>query len=127
MNVNVLGPALLVQVLSPHLQSGSVVMNMTSGLGSLGFNRGMENPGCTVYAMSKAALNMLTVHQAAEMRGRGVCAVCVDPGWVKTDMGGKRAQLEKEESIGGMLKVLRGVGMEDSGKFLMYDGIEREW
>lgn len=127
MNVNVMGPAKLVQVLEPHLQTGSVVMNMTSGLGSLAYNRSKEMPECTVYAISKAALNMLTVHQAAQLRDRGVRVICMDPGWVKTDMGGKEAALEKEESIGGMLKVLKGLKETDSGKFFVYDGSEKEW
>ncbi|CZR56885.1 related to protoporphyrinogen oxidase [Phialocephala subalpina] len=127
MNTNVMGPAKLVQVLTPHLQEGSVVMNMTSGLASLAYNRSKEMPECTVYAMSKAALNMLTVHQAAHLKEKKVKVVCVDPGWVKTDMGGKSAVLEKEESIGRMLKVLKGLQEGDSGKFFVYDGREMEW
>jgi len=127
MNVNVLGPALLVQALLPLLQDGSTVMNMTSGLASLAYNSSKEMPGCTVYAMSKAALNMLTVHQAKQLKGRGVRVVCVDPGWVKTDMGGKGAVLEKEVSIGGMLKLLNGLKEGDEGKFFQYDGVVREW
>ncbi|KUJ21659.1 NAD(P)-binding protein [Mollisia scopiformis] len=129
MNVNVMGPAKLVQVLEPHLQDGSVVMNMTSGLGSLGYNRTKENPECTVYAMSKAALNMLSVHQAAHLKRKGVRVVMIDPGWVKTDMGGSGAQLEKEESIGEMLRILNGIKDDDSysGRFFLYDGSERPW
>jgi hypothetical protein len=46
---------------------------------------------------------------------------------VKTDMGGSGAVLEKEESIGGMLKLLRGFKSGDSGRFFQYDGAEREW
>ncbi|KAE9374189.1 NAD(P)-binding protein [Stipitochalara longipes BDJ] len=127
MNVNVMGPAKTVQVLESHLQQGSVVMNMTSGLGSLGYNRTKNPVEATVYSISKAALNMLTVHQASNLKGKGVVAVCVDPGWVKTDMGGAGAILEKEESIGGMLKLLRGLKASDSGRYFKYDGSEMEW
>ena len=42
-------------------------------------------------------------------------------------MGGKGAILEKEESIGGMLKCLTGLKSEDSGKFFVYDGSEKAW
>jgi hypothetical protein len=48
-------------------------------------------------------------------------------GWVKTDMGGSGALLEKEESIGGMLKCLRGLKSTDSGRFFLYDGSEKGW
>lgn len=80
MNVNVLGPAKIVQVLETHLQSGSVVMNMTSGLGSLADASGSEQTKCTAYSISKAGLNMLTLHQASELKKKGVVVVCMDPG-----------------------------------------------
>lgn len=123
MEVNVLGPAKVVETLLPFLGPGSVVMNMTSGLGSIG----NLVPKCTVYSISKAGLNMLTAHQAAHLKGRGVKVICMDPGWVKTRMGGEEAVLEPNESISGMLKVLRGLKDADSGKFLRYDGTNLPW
>lgn len=102
-------------------------MNMTSGLSSMSYNLSTETPEATVYAISKAALNMLTVHQSRHLKDRGVIVFCMDPGWVKTDMGGGKAPLEKAESIGGMLKVLKGVKEGDEGKFFLYDGSSPEW
>jgi NAD(P)-dependent dehydrogenase (short-subunit alcohol dehydrogenase family) len=119
--VNVLGPAKTVEALLPHLGQGSVVVNMSSGLGSCG--RGVTK--ATTYSISKAALNMLTVHQAAELRGRGVKVISMDPGRVKTRMGGEWAALQPEESIGSMLKVVHG--LEGTGKFYRYDGSEMPW
>lgn len=127
MAVNVFGPAKLVQVLQRHLKSGSKVMNMTSGLGSLTESKSKHVPQCMAYSISKAGLNMLTVHQCIELRDEGVVVICMDPGWVKTDMGGKGAMLEKAESIKGMLAVLRGLKVEDSGKFYLYDGTVKPW
>lgn len=127
MNINVMGPAFMVQALLPHLQRGSVVMNMGSVLSSLAYNSSKEVPDDTVYAISKAALNMLTVYQAAQLRERGVVVLSLDPGWVKTDMGGEGAEIEKEESISGILSVLRGAKEGDSGRFMRYDGSSKEW
>jgi NAD(P)-dependent dehydrogenase (short-subunit alcohol dehydrogenase family) len=124
--VNVIGPAKTVEALLPHLREGSVVMNMTSGLGSCG--KGVIK--CAAYSLSKAALNMLTVHQAGELKGKGVKVICMDPGWVKTRMGGEGAGLEPATSIGGMLKVvhgLAGVNLAGVAKFYAYDGSDTPW
>ncbi|KFY87129.1 hypothetical protein V500_07167 [Pseudogymnoascus sp. VKM F-4518 (FW-2643)] len=125
--VNVIGPAKIVQVLEGHLKQGAVVMNMTSGLGSMADTRATETTKCTAYSISKAGLNMLTLHQASHLREKGVVVVCVDPGWVKTALGGEGAIMEKEDSIKGMLKCLKGLKPEDSGKFFAHDGREKAW
>ena len=68
------------------------VVNVTSGYGS--FAEGLEGPAA--YAISKAALNALTVRLAQEARGDvKVNAVC--PGWVQTRMGGRGAPTSVEE------------------------------
>ena len=55
---NVVGPALTAQAFLPLLEKGNrkVIMNMTSGLASVGLNCG---PKCASYSISKTALNML--------------------------------------------------------------------
>lgn len=127
-DTNVIGPAKVVETLLPFLKSGSVVMNMTSGLASCGKTLSdIKEAKCTTYSISKAALDMLTVHQSFELKDRGVRVVCMDPGWVKTRMGGEGAVLEPEESIGGMLKAIHGLGKEETAKFYQYDGTECPW
>ncbi|KAL9624675.1 MAG: hypothetical protein Q9160_001029 [Pyrenula sp. 1 TL-2023] len=122
-DVNVIGPAKVVETLLSLLGQGSVIMNMTSGLGSIG---GLV-PKCTTYSISKVALNMLTAHQAIDLKERGVLVFCMDPGWVKTDLGGEGAVMEPQESIAGMLKVLKGLGEGDTGKFYGHDGRILPW
>jgi NAD(P)-dependent dehydrogenase (short-subunit alcohol dehydrogenase family) len=68
------------------------IVNVTSGYGS--FSEGLEGPAA--YAISKAALNALTVRLAAEARGDvKVNAAC--PGWVQTTMGGPGAPKTVEQ------------------------------
>jgi NAD(P)-dependent dehydrogenase (short-subunit alcohol dehydrogenase family) len=63
------------------------VVNVSSGAGQL---VGMEGYA-PAYSMSKAALNALTRQVASASRGRNVLVNSVDPGWVRTDMGGAGA------------------------------------
>lgn len=68
------------------------VVNVTSGYGS--FAEGLGGPAA--YAISKAALNALTVRLANEAR-RDVKVNAVCPGWVRTRMGGSGAPRTVEE------------------------------
>lgn len=124
--VNVIGPARIVAELVPYLQQSSVVMNMTSKLGSLTYT-GQEPAKCVVYSISKTALNMLTLHQASDLKNAGVIVIVLSPGWVKTEMGGEGAILEPEESVSNIIKTLGGLDASKSGKCFWYDGQEREW
>ncbi|KAF4554733.1 Short chain dehydrogenase-like protein 13 [Elsinoe fawcettii] len=129
--VNVLGPAKVTQFLyEAGLLSEDVrLLNMTSGLGSMKVSLGIEPRKCASYSISKAGLNALTVQQSGELREKlkGAVVVCMDPGWVKTRMGGEGAVLEAEESIGGMLRTLHKLGEGDNGKFYTYTGQEVPW
>jgi NAD(P)-dependent dehydrogenase (short-subunit alcohol dehydrogenase family) len=49
------------------------------------------------YALSKAALNALTRILAKTHQRQGVLVNAVDPGWVRTDMGGRSAPRSVEK------------------------------
>ena len=68
------------------------VVNVSSGGGSFG-----EGLGPAAYAVSKAALNALTVKVSGAIRG-DVKANAMCPGWVRTDMGGAGAPRSPEEA-----------------------------
>lgn len=79
------------------------------------------------YRSSKTALNMALSILAKELEPRGISVTLLDPGWVKTDMGGQNAQLTPEQSIGGMRKVLAGDPQQIAGRFVGHDGLTRPW
>ena len=125
-DVNTIGPMRVTQALLPNLRGGDrkLVMNMSSGLGSIANNgRGSS----AAYRSSKSALNMLTKTMAMDLDSEGFIFVAMSPGWVRTDMGGERAQLSPEESVSGMLGVLAPLTPADSGRYLSHDGKELPW
>jgi len=63
------------------------VVNVSSGAGQLA----RMSTYAPAYSMSKTALNALTRILAATYQDKGVLANVVDPGWVRTDMGGPSA------------------------------------
>ena len=126
-NTNTVGPALLVQSLLPYLAPEAKIANITSGMGSMGMlSDGRINPGIPAYSISKAALNMLTVHQAHDLKDRAT-VVCIDPGHVKTQMGGPNAAIEAHVSASGVLTVIEKLTKEDSGRFFLYKGNRLDW
>jgi len=124
-NVNVIGPALLAQTYLPYLEKPStrgVILNMSSGLASIGLDLG---PKCPSYSISKTAINMLTYKQARDRPD--LIALAVDPGWVKTDMGGVGAILEPEESVADILSFLKSATKDHSGGFFNRKGEVAPW
>ena len=126
LRVNAVGPALVTQALRPLLAAAgqAVVVNLSSRLGSIAEAR---SAGDYAYSMSKAALNMLTRHLAADLRSQGTTVIAISPGWVHTDMGGPGAPLEPPESVKGILSVVDGLTPADSGRFFDHTGGELPW
>src|SRR5262245_24607502 len=79
--VNAGAPIALIQLAVPLLAEGSgLIVNVTSDAAWAAY------PGWGPYGATKAALELLTRTLAAELRERGVSAVNVDPGDMRTRM-----------------------------------------
>jgi NAD(P)-dependent dehydrogenase (short-subunit alcohol dehydrogenase family) len=89
-NVNVVGPALLIQAFLPALeQAKGLVINVSSVLGEAG------TPMNSVYCASKYALEGLSESLFHEMKSRGVRVALVEPGGFRTKFGHNLAWGEK--------------------------------
>lgn len=121
---NALGPLLLTQALAPHLREGAKVVNLSSVLGSVGSVDGFHTPS---YAVSKAALNMVTALLAQALAERGATVLAFHPGWVMTDMGGDGAQLPAADAVASMLGVVDAATPADNGRFLNRRGEPMPW
>jgi NAD(P)-dependent dehydrogenase (short-subunit alcohol dehydrogenase family) len=95
LEVNALGPYRICQRIVPIMRRWGYgrIVNVITGMARLGEMNG-GSPG---YRMSKVALNALTRILAHELQGMNILVNSVDPGWVKTDMGGPAAPLTPAE------------------------------
>mgnify|MGYP001351613346 CR=1 FL=1 len=124
--VNAIAPVLIAQRFLDLLRRGTnaKIINLVSEYASLELK---TDSSAATYAATKAALTMYTRSLAAEVRRWGMTAIALDPGWVRTDMGGSSAPLSAEQSVSGMLRVIDQAGRGENGGFFRYDGATMPW
>jgi NAD(P)-dependent dehydrogenase (short-subunit alcohol dehydrogenase family) len=126
LHVNSIAPVRVAQALLPSLERGGrkVIASITSGMGSIADN---TSGGSYAYRSSKAALNMAMKSLSVELAGRGYTVFVLNPGWVKTDMGGSGARLTAQDSVTRLRRIIDTAGPQQNGKFFNYDGAEYPW
>ena len=125
LTINVIAPTLVAQALQANVASSEdkLLVFMSSGMGSLAKTTGND----LIYRSSKAALNMVGASLAKELEPQGIRSVLMNPGWVRTDMGGENANLSPETSASGMKAVLDGLPKDVTGVFVNHDGSSIPW
>jgi NAD(P)-dependent dehydrogenase (short-subunit alcohol dehydrogenase family) len=125
LSVNALGPVRLADAFVDNVRKGRAkkMIAITSGMGSTAESGG----GYLAYRMSKAGLNNAWRNISIELKGDRIVCVALNPGWVKTDMGGPSANITVEQSVSNMRKRIDGYGLSDSGRFLSWDGKQFGW
>ncbi len=123
LTVNSIAPYLLAKSILPRIPRGGKLIAITSGMGSIAESSG----GYVPYRTSKAALNMAWHSLAIEMKRPGIIASVLDPGWVRTRMGGPSAPTPPEQSVGDMRRLIDSMGAELSGGFYKRDGTPEPW
>ncbi|MGH6935122.1 MAG: SDR family oxidoreductase [Methylocella sp.] len=124
--VNTMGPLRVLESFSDHIARSKrrLVITITSGMGSLADN---TSGSYIAYRSSKAAVNMVMRSAAIDLAPRGIACVLLNPGWVRTDMGGAKAPLSPQESVTAMRRLIDTFGPNQTGKFYNYDGREYPW
>jgi len=123
---NAVAPVLLTQLLIDNVRKGSgkKLVYVSSKMGSIADNgRG----GSYIYRSSKTALNSVVKSLALDLAPEGIATATLHPGWVRTDMGGPNGLIDAPESVSGMLNVIDGLSVANTGQFFSYDGSSIAW
>ncbi len=124
---NVLGIVRVTQAFVPLLERSAnpVVVNVSSGMGSLAITTDPERLESTIvslgYPTSKAAVNMLTTQYAKALPGMRVNAV--DPGYTATDLNGRRGHQTVEEGTDAIVRMAKLDASGPTGTFVDRSGI----
>ena len=79
------------------------IVNVSSGAGKLSVVK--ESSDMPAYRLSKLLLNGVTLAYAGDLKGK-VAVNSLDPGWLKTDLGGPRAPGEPVDGAVRMLELV---------------------
>jgi NAD(P)-dependent dehydrogenase (short-subunit alcohol dehydrogenase family) len=126
LDVNTMGPTRVTEAFTPNVAHSNrkLIVTITSGMGSIAGN---TSGGSIAYRSSRAAVNMVMRSLEIDLAPRGISCVFVNPGWVRTDMGGTDATLAPAESVAALRRLIETLGPAQSGKFFHYDGREYAW
>lgn len=115
MDTNTFGPIQVTQAFLPLLKKASTarVINVSSGYGELS-NLSANIPS---YCLSKLALNGATIMLAEALRSQGIAVYVMDPGWVRTDMGGDAAPRSPEQGADTVIWLATEASQILTGKF----------
>src|ERR1700737_3796125 len=127
LRANFLGAVAMAQAVLPLLRKSGAgrIVNVSSDLGSITRHGDPDWKYAQVkvlgYCSSKAAMNMLTVQLAFELKDEGIAVNSVNPGYTATDLNAHRGQQTVEEGAAEIVRVaLQHHG--PSGKFLESGG-----
>jgi NAD(P)-dependent dehydrogenase (short-subunit alcohol dehydrogenase family) len=120
-----LGPYLLAQALLPSVEKSQLklIVSMSSSYGSIELNR---NGDYFVYRTSKVALNAAIKCLANQTKDKGIIALALHPGSVKTDLN-PTGRVSVSDSVAQIRKTLGSVTPKDSGAFLDAAGKQLPW
>lgn len=126
MRVNTMAPMRMCEVFVDNVTASDrkQVLMMSSIVGSIGSN---STSRWYHYGTSKTALNMVMRSLAADLRDRGITVISLHPGWTQTDMGGPEAALTIDQSVNGMVELLKKLTPADSGRFIAWNGEDVPW
>ena len=125
LTINSIAPLAVAQAVLPQLRESAApkILTMSSQMAWMGYRKADR----IAYRASKAAVNKVMQGLATALEPEGISVALVDPGWVRTDMGGADADEDPHDVASGVLSIARDLTPEDTGKFFRFTGEEREF
>lgn len=126
MNVNCLSPLKISEAFLPLLLKGNdkLIVTISSSMGSISNNL---NGRSYAYRASKCALNCVMRSFAIDVKD-AVNVMLLNPGWVKTRLGGAEAELDVVKSVSSLLKIIEKYKRQSHAEVLFnYNGEEIAW
>jgi len=125
--INVMGPMKMAEAFVNHVAGSQQkkIVTLTSMVGSVALNRAGS---LYAYRASKAAVNAMMKSMAIDLaKSHGIVATAIHPGWVRTELGGPRADIDAPSSVAGMRQVIAVLDPSRAGRYWVYDGSELPW
>lgn len=121
--INTLAPLAVAQALLPNLRLADTprILTVSSQMAYMGYRKADR----IAYRASKAAVNKVMQGLATTLEPDGIAVALIDPGWVRTDMGGPSADEDPATVARGILAIADRLGLADTGKFFRFSGEER--
>jgi NAD(P)-dependent dehydrogenase (short-subunit alcohol dehydrogenase family) len=124
--VNSMAPFKMAAAFTSHIAASRLkkLVTLSSKMGSLDDN---TSGGSYIYRTSKVAANMVMKSLAIDLQAFGISVAVLHPGWVQTEMGGPGALIDTRASVSGLRKVIEHLNLDNSGRFIAYDGKVINW
>lgn len=122
--VNTLGPLRVSHALSDSLHKGSKIGIVSSRMGSIEDN---TSGGYYGYRISKSAVNSVGKSLAVDLEPKGVAVAVLHPGFVRTDMTNGQGEINPDQSVRGLIKVLDKLNISSTGRFWHSNGSSLQW
>jgi NAD(P)-dependent dehydrogenase (short-subunit alcohol dehydrogenase family) len=124
LRTNAIGAIGLAERLDEMVPEGGAFVFTSSGMGSLERN---VKGDVDLYRLSKVSLNMLVRSFAARRTDGSRAVLLICPGWAKTQMGGRDAPVEVQDSVAGMYRLVVAARPGPQAQFYEYSGERVPW
>ena len=132
LKVNCINPVIFFELLLKNqmITDNCKVIFFSSLAGSIesrGKLKHNKTGGNIMYRVSKSALNSAIKNIAYDLSETSIVVIALHPGWVRTNSGGKTANLSIGYSSKKIYELISKLKKKDSGNFLNYDGRKIKW